>query len=184
MSSAFGEPKRWAMHPQNGCDHINTKRDEKYETCLACNHIAPLMQRCAFCSKPFEIPNGVWECHVEDNFCCMYCALACVYGEEIATISTLWQEFRECIWTLDYKLLGASENLWFGPFVLTYDPVMNWAIFWNHPEGWRHPVNIPTWLMDALDQIGRGQFRQAFKTINNALDAFWLKVALRFGGAS
>jgi hypothetical protein len=114
----------------------------------------------------------------------MYCALACVYGEEIATISTLWQEFRECIWTLDYKLLGASENLWFGPFVLTYDPVINWVIFWNHPEGWRHPVNIPTWLMDALDQIGRGQFRQAFKTINNALDAFWLKVALRFGGAS
>ena len=87
MSSAFGEPIRWAMHPQNGCDHINTKRDEKYETCLDCNHIAPLMQRCAFCSKPFEIPNGVWECHVEDNFCCMYCALACVYGEEIATIS-------------------------------------------------------------------------------------------------
>jgi hypothetical protein len=64
------------------------------------------------------------------------------------------------------------------------DPVINWMIFWNQPEGWRHPVNTPTWLMEALDQLGRGQFRQALKTINNALDAFWLKVAIRFGGAS
>ena len=50
MSSAFGEPTRWAMHPKNGCDHKNTRRDEKYSTCLDCNHIAPLMQRCAFCA--------------------------------------------------------------------------------------------------------------------------------------
>ncbi len=78
MSSAFGESPRWALHPKNGCDHRNTRQDEEYSTCLDCNNIAPLMQRCAFCSKPFEIPNGVWECHVEDYFCCMYCALACV----------------------------------------------------------------------------------------------------------
>jgi len=184
MSSAFGEPIRWAMHPFSGCAHKNTKRDEKHETCLDCNHIAPLMQRCAFCSKPFEIPNGVWECHVEDNFCCLYCALACVYGEEIATIWTILKEFWECTWKLDYQLLGMTENLWIGPFILTYDPVINWVIFWNHLEGWRHPVRIPTWLMDALDQIGRGQFRQALKTINKALDGLWLKVAIRFGGAS
>lgn len=165
MSSAFGELTRWAMHPKNRCDHKNTRWDEKYSTCLDCNNIAPLMQRRAFCSRPFEIPNGVWECHVEDYFCCMYCALACVYGEEIVTIWTTRKEVRECIWTLDYKLLGITENLWIGPFVLTYDTVINWVIFWNHPEGWRHPVNIPTWLMDALDQIGRGQFRRALKTL-------------------
>lgn len=90
----------------------------------------------------------------------------------MATIRTLWKEFRECFWTLDYKLLSMTENLWFGPFVLTYDPVINWMIFWNHPAGWRHPVDIPARLMDFLDQIGRGQFRQARKTLNNALDAF------------
>jgi hypothetical protein len=158
MSSAFGEPTQWAVHPEHGCEHKNTRRNQKYSTGLDCNHSAPLMQRCAFCSKPFKIPNAVWVCHVEDNFCC-------VYGEEIATIWTTRKEFRECIWTWDYKLLGIAENLWFGPFVLTYDPVINWAIFWNHPKGWQHPVSIPTWLMDALDQIGRGQFRQTLKTL-------------------
>ena len=44
MSSAFGGPIRWAIHPENGCDHIHTRRDEKYSTCLDYNHIAPLMQ--------------------------------------------------------------------------------------------------------------------------------------------
>ena len=88
-----------------------------------------------FLRGPFETPNGVWECHVEGNFSCEYCALACMYGDEIATIWMIWKQFRECIWTLDYKLLGMTENLWLGPFVLTYDPVINWVIFWNHPEG-------------------------------------------------
>jgi hypothetical protein len=53
----------------------------------------------------------------------------------------------------------------------------------NKPTGGSsNGLSLPK--MDALDQIGHGQFRQALKTINNALDAFWLKVAIRFGGAS